>query len=109
MPSVSAILVLLDNNVAMTMMRSIHRAADYDRVGAMVPATVIEESDIAMTAVMEAMAFAIDDHTIIVPMMVSVMSMGLNYDRVSRGHGWYEQAQCQSTKNGGFHLRSSTI
>ena len=90
------------------MVRSIHRASDYDRVGAMVPATVIEESDIAMSAVMEAMSFAIDDHTIIVPVMVSVMSMGLNYDRVGRGHGRYEKAQCQSTKYDGFHLRSST-
>jgi hypothetical protein len=92
----------------MTMVRSIHRASDYDRVGAMVPATVIEESDIAMSAVMEAMSFAIDDHTIIVPVSVGDVD-GLNYDRVGRGHGWYEQAQCRSTKNGGFQLRSSTI
>ena len=91
----------------MPMVRSIHRASDYDRVGAMVPATVIEESDIAMSAVMEAMSFAIDDHTIIVPMSVGDVD-GLNYDRVGRGHGRYEKAQCQSTKYDGFHLRSST-
>ncbi|WP_179296076.1 MULTISPECIES: hypothetical protein [unclassified Mesorhizobium] len=77
--------------MAVTMVvRSIHRASDNNRIGAMVATTVIEESDITMMAVMEAMSFTIDNDTIIVPVVVSVVSMGLNYDRVGRGDAGYE-------------------
>ncbi|WP_179296513.1 MULTISPECIES: hypothetical protein [unclassified Mesorhizobium] len=77
--------------MAVTMVvRLIHRASDNNRIGAMVATTVIEESDITMMAVMEAMSFTIDNDTIIVPAVVSVVSMGLNYDRVGRGDAGYE-------------------
>ncbi|WP_157865856.1 hypothetical protein [Mesorhizobium japonicum] len=71
--------------MAVTMVRSVHRASDNNRVGAMVATTVIEESNFTMVAVMEAMSVTIDHDTIIVPVMVSVVPMGLNYDRVGRG------------------------
>ncbi|BAB53708.1 msr8065 [Mesorhizobium japonicum MAFF 303099] len=94
--------------MAVTMVRSIHRPSDNDGVGAVMTAAVVVECNIPMAAVMETMSFTVDNHAVIVPVMVSVMSMSLDYDRVGRGHGRYEKAQCQSTKHDGFHLRSSS-
>ncbi|WP_181165690.1 hypothetical protein [Mesorhizobium sp. B2-4-12] len=74
-----------------------------DIVVPMMPAAVIVECDLAMVAVMQALAVLIDDHIGAMMMVMSVDDDGV----LRRSHSRRGQAQRQSAQDHDFHFEFS--
>jgi hypothetical protein len=106
-----SVIVVLDDDVAMTVHRPVVRTLDDDDIVTMMPApmmaiAVVVEGLASMPAMMEATAVLIDDDCLRT-MMMSVLVRGQN-DRIGRGNRRRRQAKCQRAQNqGGFHNQVS--
>ncbi|ESY89242.1 hypothetical protein X741_31130 [Mesorhizobium sp. LNHC229A00] len=102
------VVVLLDNDVTVTMHWTVDRSGDHNVAGPVVTAPLIVEGHLTMMAMVETLPVPVDDHGVVVVPVMAVMSVGLDDDVLCGRDRRCRQGKRQRAKNDcGFHFEFS--